>query len=109
MRYCVYNDDDLLLYDQTELYDDDGDGFTEADGDCHDGDATVFPGATETANYVDDDCDGVLDEETVQYDDDGDGATETGGDCDDADPDVGPHMVEVPYNGVDDDCDGMVD
>jgi hypothetical protein len=40
---------------------------------------------------------------------DGDGASAVlgGGDCDDTDPAVGPHMREVPGNGIDDDCDGI--
>ena len=53
-----------------EGYDVDGDGYTscgsvEADPDCDDADASVNPGATETAgNEVDDDCDGVVDSGT---------------------------------------------
>ncbi len=41
------------------LTDDDEDGFSEADGDCNDGDATVFPEATEViGDGVDQDCSG---------------------------------------------------
>jgi hypothetical protein len=40
----------------------DGDGFTNADGDCDDSDADVNPAAEEDlGNGVDDDCDGVTD------------------------------------------------
>ncbi len=39
----------------------DGDGVTEVGGDCDDGDAAVFPGATERCDGVDEDCDGVVD------------------------------------------------
>ena len=58
--------------------DDDGDGFGDASAarlactspsgavtdatDCDDGAATVFPGATEACNLVDDDCDGTIDD-----------------------------------------------
>lgn len=54
--------------DTDEDYDADGDGsFSEADcpstigDDCDDSDASVFPGATETCDGVDNDCDGLAD------------------------------------------------
>lgn len=49
--------------------DNDGDGYGEpatscshTEADCNDGDSMVHPGATESCNDVDDDCDGVVDE-----------------------------------------------
>ena len=39
----------------------DGDGYSLADGDCDDDNMAVHPGATETRNGVDDDCDGLVD------------------------------------------------
>ncbi len=42
--------------------DQDGDGFSANGGDCDDFDATVFPGAPETCNGVDDDCNTVVDD-----------------------------------------------
>jgi hypothetical protein len=45
--------------------DDDGDLFTENQGDCDDTDAAVFPGAVEVANGVDDDCNGIVDDVPV--------------------------------------------
>ena len=39
--------------------DDDGDGVTEAEGDCDDADPDTFPGALERCNGLDDDCDGA--------------------------------------------------
>ena len=49
-------------------FDFDNDGFDLAD-DCNDADQTVFPGAEETANLVDDDCDGLVDEDLVSVGD----------------------------------------
>ena len=95
--------------------------------DCDDTDPLVHPGATETCNDKDDDCDGEIDEDllsTFYKDDDGDGfgdpdsaieACEAttglvtdGTDCDDTDPTVHPGAEETA-NGADDDCDGDTD
>jgi hypothetical protein len=84
------------------------DGFATCTGDCWEGNPLVFPGATEAANGIDDDCDRVVDEGTVWFDDDGDGATEEGGDCDDADASRGPGALET-CDAVDQDCDDAVD
>ena len=40
--------------------DEDGDGFSVADGDCNDDNDRVFPGANERCNGIDDDCDGLV-------------------------------------------------
>ncbi len=78
----------------------DGDGVTYLDGDCHDGDATIYFGNTETwYDGVDQDCDGNDD------DYDGDAAPYLI-DCDDTDPLVSPLLTETWYDGVDQDCDG---
>jgi TolB-like protein len=45
-------------------FDNDGDGYTPAQGDCNDFDATVNPGASEAENCndgIDNDCDGFID------------------------------------------------
>ncbi|MFZ5479850.1 MAG: MopE-related protein, partial [Myxococcota bacterium] len=89
--------------------DEDGDGVEDCDGDCDDGDATIYPGAPEELDGDDDDCNGTVDDGTVLVDDDGDGFTEVDGDCDDADAAVNPDATETWYDGVDDDCDGNDD
>jgi hypothetical protein len=123
--------------------DSDGDGFGDpeqpveacgaAEGassnanDCDDADASIFPGAAEACNGIDDDCDDEVDEGvtvTVYADADGDGfgdpdseaqvcAAGTGQvlvaeDCDDDDPDAWPGNTEV-CDEADNDCDGDVD
>jgi hypothetical protein len=98
-------------------------------GDCDDASAADHPGAAETCNLDDDDCDGVIDDSATDavawYDDAdgdgfGDGATAvlactapTGtvaaaGDCDDRSAAVNPDSPEI-CDAVDDDCDGTVD
>ena len=47
--------------DQNDV-DNDGDGFTENQGDCNDNNYQVNPGATEIEDGVDNDCDGEIDE-----------------------------------------------
>ena len=112
------------------IVDGDGDGVGELQ-DCDDGDAEVYPGATEACNDKDDDCDGVVDDQdadgctTFSYDLDQDGYGVDGqarctceaagfytalqaGDCDDTRPDIHPDADEV-CNGRDDDCDGVID
>jgi len=70
----------------------DGDGFTELEGDCRDGDPDSFPGAAADPAR-DDDCDG--------WDEDG-------GDCDDGCADCFPGAPEIA-DDLDNDCDGDVD
>ncbi|MCK6503782.1 hypothetical protein L6R53_10350 [Myxococcota bacterium] len=110
----------------------DGDGYRDADcggDDCDDADDTVFPGAAEVCNDVDDDCDGNVDEAAVDRDTwyrdaDGDsygnplsttlacdrpsGYVSSDDDCNDGDDTVHPGADEL-CNDVDDDCDGGVD
>ena len=68
----------------------DGDGFDDngsvcGGDDCFDNAELIYPGATESINGIDDNCDGIVDESTVVFDDDNDGYTENAGDCDDSD------------------------
>ncbi len=100
----------------SDCTDDDGDGYTEQDGDCNDGNAAIHPGAEETCDGVDNDCNGQVDEGFDAdgdgtpdcTDDDGDGFSEDQGDCDDQDPAVNPAAEDV-CNHVDDDCNGVPD
>lgn len=107
--------------------DEDGDGYA-AVYDCDDADAGVSPGAAETCDDRDQDCDRVVDDVSafpVYYlDQDGDGfgdapvqgtscapppgASAAAGDCDDADGAAHPGHPEV-CDGRDEDCDGAVD
>ena len=96
-------------------------------GDCDDDDAGRRPGADETCDGRDTDCDGRADEgvrATFYRDGDGDGAGDPAsavdacaapgghvsmaGDCDDDDPARAPGAPES-CDGLDQDCDGTVD
>ncbi len=138
---AVDDDDDDVADATTWHRDDDGDGHgdpgetleactqpsgtSSSNGDCDDGDPSVFPGAEELCNRSDDDCDRTVDEDatdaSVWYADlDGDGhgdpasstvACEAGAtsvaddtDCDDTDATVSPVATEL-CDGVDNDCD----
>ena len=105
-------------------------GFGTDSSDCNDTDSSIFPGATETCNGIDDDCDGTTDESdavdvsTWYADTDGDGFGDSASttlacsqptgfgsdatDCDDTDSAVNPGATET-CNGTDDDCDGTTD
>jgi hypothetical protein len=110
----------------------DGDGYAAAEAggdDCDDADPSVHPGAAETCDGRDEDCDGAIDEdlesEQPWYPDaDGDGYGVPGepvtacaapagygdgqDDCDDASATAYPGATEV-LDGADQDCDGVVD
>ena len=88
-----------------ELEDLDADGFNELD-DCNDNDASVFPGAEEACNGIDDDCDGLALPDEIDVD--GDGVMLCADDCDDEDPLRFPGNEEA-CDGVDNDCSGDPD
>ncbi len=80
-------------------------GFSDVATDCDDGNAGVFPGASEVCDGADSNCDGALPADEV--DGDGDGLAPCAGDCDDADSATYPYAPEV-CDGVDNDCDTAV-
>ena len=92
-------------------YDVDGDGV-DFDQDCDDSDATVYPGATELCDGLDNDCDGATDE-GLTTDADADGYSAPGScegtadDCNDGDPAVNPGANETVCDQADLDCDGV--
>ena len=103
-------------------------GHVVDDIDCDDTDATVFEGAPEVCDGIDNDCDDAIDDAdpdavgTVWYaDTDGDGYGDAGvtvtvcvppkgyisgdsTDCDDAEPSAHPGAKEI-CDGIDNDCD----
>jgi hypothetical protein len=90
------------------LTDDDGDGYSEVQGDCDDTDPLVVPFGIEICgDGVDNNCNGATD--ANEPDQDGDGVGPCQGDCDDTDPLIGPHQPEVPGDGIDNNCDGTID
>ncbi len=92
--------------EQEETCDPD-EGWVQDDSDCNPNDGTVFPGAAETCNQVDDDCDDLVDED-FDADQDGWYAEACDGeelDCDDGDATVHPNAEEICDDGVDQDCD----
>jgi hypothetical protein len=68
--------------------DNDGDGVGNCDGDCDDAEASVYPGASQVCDGLNNDCNDPLWpglDGTNERDDDGDALSECQGDCDDTD------------------------
>jgi hypothetical protein len=91
------------VYSLGAASDRDQDGTSLCGGDCDDLDGSIHPGAAETCDGRDTDCDGAI--PATEHDTDGDGAFACL-DCDDADPLRFPGNAE-PCDGVDNDCDGV--
>ena len=102
----------LALHSSEEMVcpenrDDDGDGYTENQGDCDDKDAAVHPSAAEVLDDgIDQDCDGKDLSSPENTDDDGDGYTENQGDCNDGNAAIHPGAADTCGDGIDQDCDG---
>lgn len=101
--------------------------FVGNNSDCVDDNNTVYPGAMEICDGLDNDCDGAIDEgvgSTWYQDSDGDGYgnisisqvacsqpigyVANSSDCDDTDNSINPAASEV-CDGIDNDCDGAID
>ena len=102
--------------------------YVEDGSDCDDTDPAIHPGAEETCNQQDDDCDGNVDEGLPSFtwyaDTDGDGfgdpasaeascaaregETADGSDCDDTDATIFPGAEEECGSEVDRNCDGAI-
>ena len=98
----------FVMVTDSVSFDLDDDGFTSEQGDCDDSNPSVFPGATDIYDEIDNDCDGEVDENADQ---DFDGFTPDEGDCNDLDSSINPYAVDSGSNpdGIDNDCDGIID
>ena len=108
-------------------------GTVDNSEDCDDADGSIHPGAGETCDAGDEDCDGLEGEDDpdlsgsvptwyIDHDGDGHGSADytveacdqpsgyvaTGEDCDDLDASASPSEAEV-CDGVDNDCNGTTD
>ncbi|MFY1826978.1 putative metal-binding motif-containing protein, partial [Myxococcus fulvus] len=104
-------------------------GYVASSTDCHDGFATVHPGASEVCDYLDNNCNGSVDEgltvPTWYRDADNDGygnasvttqsCAKPGGyvadktDCNDANTYINPGVSDACFDRIDNNCNGRRD
>jgi len=116
-----YGDQGSVVYSDTPVP-----GYVEQSTDCDDSNSSIYPGAAETCNGVDDNCNGTQDEGCIIYyrDSDSDGYGDQNvtvsdlsqppgyvgnqTDCNDGNSSINPGATEI-CNGVDDNCSGAQD
>lgn len=85
--------------------DNDGDGYS-SDEDCDDNESSVYPGAPEICDGIDNDCEGTI--PASEVDADGDTFMVCQNDCNDSDVNINPSVIELPGDLIDENCDGSL-
>jgi putative metal-binding protein len=100
--------DDGGMYFLGATFDNDGDGYSECDGDCNDSNSVVYPAAPQACDGINNDCSDSAWPAlpTNETDSDGDGFSECQGDCSDDNITVFPGANQL-CDGINNDCDDL--